>query len=638
MTVQEIVKDPKLMQALFEKLRLMSPESKFKLPYRYTKKEREQELIDNLAENYSIDKSRAHARVVVGTCKEYDPSQVDGDERPLRIFNYALEVAIAPRRDLTQRYGGQIEIIGGINDSISIQGGESYFSGGNYEWCNKQGNDEGPVNDLRGVLATCGFNTYKSMSQRRAPSVLLINLKSPCIEWLGFAGKDHIDLRPYAKDIAETVYSIGYKMPSYRGQGFAAYDSYFSVKDPSQDAQAYYLTFLKERYNAINANPSLRITDRITQSGVWYRVHKRMVQKGFQPRKDWGTTRESLTHQINDFCKKMSSEVWGKKVTREDLGIIASSRAIMHFNGQEYPVGKDNISALANAKTTDIIVIEKEGIADVLTDLADEYNIALVFTRGRFVNYVKDLIQEALDRKIPVKVWTLTDYDVDGMEIANAVDAKRVPRIGIDRTTVEWLQDNGYPELTVESVEEVNDAKDAESRTDDEFLWDHRIELDSVHSEVGAKGLWAYILNQIEILSKAGRNYTEIITRPHPSELFPNKINEIIDYLYDLTDSLVDTEYKEIEESELKDVKGKVIKVENKKTEIRKRLKKIVSESEDMDAAIEEFQALLEGGSLPEPKKEEEYMHVSEAALKRQKEQQERAEAESELREEGGII
>jgi hypothetical protein len=45
MTVQEIVKDPKLMQALFEKLRLMSPESKFKLPYRYTKKEREQELI-----------------------------------------------------------------------------------------------------------------------------------------------------------------------------------------------------------------------------------------------------------------------------------------------------------------------------------------------------------------------------------------------------------------------------------------------------------------------------------------------------------------------------------------------------------------------------------------------------------------
>jgi hypothetical protein len=639
MTIQNIVKDPKLMQALFEKLRVMPPESKFKLPYRYSKKEREQELIDNLAEIYSIDKSRAHARVITETHIEYDSKDFRGaNEKPIRVFNYALEVAIAPRRDLGQVHGGQIAIIGGINDSISVEGGESYFSGGKYEWFDKQGYSQGPVNGLRDILATCGFNTYKSMSQRRAPSVILVNLKSPCIEWLSSAGKAHIDLRPYAEDIAKTVYSLGYKMPSYRGQGFATYDKYFSTRDEDQIAQEYYLTFLRERYRAIQANPSLKDTDRITQSGVWYRVHKRMVLKGFQPQKDWGTTRESLTHRINEFCERLSREEWGRKVTREDLGIIASSRAIMHFNGQEYPVGKDNISALANAKTTDIIVIEKEGIADVLTDLADEYHIALVFTRGRFVNYVKDLIQEALDRKIPIKVWTLTDYDVDGMEIANAVDATKVPRIGIDKSAVEWLQNNGYPTLTVESVEEEHYAKDVENRTEDEYLWTRRIELDSVHSEIGAEGLWAYILHQIETISKEiGRSYIEIITRPHPSELLPDKINEIIDYLYDLTDGLVDSKYSEIEESELKDVKGKVLKVEDKKIEIRKKLKEIIAQSEKMDAAVGVLQALLEGGSLPEPKtdEKEDVRHVSKASLNRQKEQEEREQAESDLEEEG---
>ena len=92
----------------------MPPESKFKLPYRYSRKEREQELIDNLAGIYSIDRSRAYARVVTGTYREVDSGP---EEKPLRVFNYALEVAIAPRKDLDQRHAGQITIIGGVNDS-----------------------------------------------------------------------------------------------------------------------------------------------------------------------------------------------------------------------------------------------------------------------------------------------------------------------------------------------------------------------------------------------------------------------------------------------------------------------------------------------------------------------------------------
>ena len=102
----------------------------------------------------------------------------------------------------------------------------------------------------------------------------------------------------------------------------------------------------------------------------------------------------------------------------------------------------------------------------------------------------------------------------------------------------------------------------------------------------------------------------------------------MIDYLYDLTDSTIDSRYKEIEETELKDVKGKIIKVEDKKTEIRKRLKEIISKSEDITTAVKAFQSLRKDGSLPE------VTHVSEAHTKREKEHQEREEAEDSLEEE----
>ncbi|HEU4824370.1 MAG TPA: hypothetical protein VFS97_13175 [Nitrososphaeraceae archaeon] len=56
-----------------------------------------------------------------------------------------------------------------------------------------------------------------------------------------------------------------------------------------------------------------------------------------------------------------------------------------------------------------MIVIEKEDVADALTEFADEYKVALVFTRGRFVNYVKELIEEASDKKISkVRLWRQT--------------------------------------------------------------------------------------------------------------------------------------------------------------------------------------------------------------------------------------
>ena len=620
MTVQELLNAPRQIEELYHALRKMPPEKGF--PFPYNRKEREQELIELLAEDYpNIMKDRACAKIVPGF---YTDGAI--------AFSYGLEAAMAPFNDGNDRMAGKIEFIGNINSGIHvIDDGSGFFSGGNFVWTNKNGKPL-TANSVRSILHECGFNTNLAMSKRRFHSVLYLNLLTPIPDWSGGAGKTTIELAPYTDVIAQTVSSLAYKMPSYHGYGYTAVSEYYGVRDENQIAQNYYLDFLRERYIAIRANPSLKITDRITQSGVWYRVHKIMVKNKFKPKKDWGTTRDSLTKQVSKFCEYLSKNEWHEKITREDLGIIASSRAIMYFDGHEYPVGKDNISALANAKTTDIIVIEKEGMADALKEFADEYHFALVFTRGRFVEYVKELIEEAVSEDIDIKVWTLTDYDVDGMEIANAVDKLKVPRIGIDLNTIKWLQENGYPDLQLEEIEEEHYAKDAETRTDDEYLWSKRIELDSVHSEVGGEGLWEYILYQIKTLAKKGRDYRIIISRPKPSHLYPEEVNKLLDYLSNFFDGLIDDEYAKVEEA-LSDVKNKVWKVENKKALIRKQLKENIINKDDnpiVKNLIEKIQTLLESGELPDLKDG----HVSEATLKRQKEESEREELEEQAKDE----
>jgi hypothetical protein len=561
-----LLSNPKQIEELYYALKKIPPERHFKFPY--NRKEREQELIDTLAEDYNIMVDKAHAKVVSGYA--YDGTIA---------FSYGLESAMAPFDDGNSYQAGEIEFIGSINSGMHIiDDGSGFFSGGLFTWTDKKGGTL-QAQSVRDILHECGFNTNLLMSKRRFHSVLYLNLLTPIPDWSGGAGKTTIALSPYTDLIAKTVSSLAYKMPSYHGHGYGATVQYYGVKDSSQVAANYYKDFLKERHLAIQANPSLRISDRITQSGVWYRVHKEMVKKGFKPREDsngqinWGRTRESQTGLIKKYCEDLSTWKWHKRVTREDLGIVASSRAIMYLNGHEYPVSEDNIRVLANAKTTDIIVIEKEGMADTLKEFADEYHIALVFTRGRFVDYVKNLIDKAVSEDVGINVWTLTDYDVDGLEIANEVDIERVPRIGIDLNTVEWLQQNGYPDLKQEAVEEEHYALNAESRTNDKYLWSKRIELDSIHTEVHGKGLWKYIINQITTMSKKGRDYRQIVERPEPSHLYPKEVNELMDYLSNFFGGLINEEYAKIEESELSDVKNKVLKIENKKTSIRKQLK-----------------------------------------------------------------
>src|SRR5437867_8160353 len=110
MRIEDLTNEPRLIVDLSQALRNgMAPESKFRLPYK--KEERAQELIENLAENYAIDKRKAKAKIVTGHYK---------NDKTGQEFNYALEVVIAPRTDIGSECAGKIEIIANINSSPSI--------------------------------------------------------------------------------------------------------------------------------------------------------------------------------------------------------------------------------------------------------------------------------------------------------------------------------------------------------------------------------------------------------------------------------------------------------------------------------------------------------------------------------------
>jgi hypothetical protein len=563
MTVQTLSDSPKLMQELSKGLiDRMQPESKYNLPYK--KAEREKELIESVAEVYDVDKTKAQSKVVTGHYKDPNSTQE---------FNYAIEVVVAPRKDLNiEKHAGEAEFIGNINSTPSIDGGEGYFTGGSFKFKDKNG-DILETHSVSGVLYNCGFTAsdYYNKSKKKVPSVVCVNLKTPCPDWLGSAGKTKIDLKPYADTIAQTLYSLTRRIPSYHGRRKRVEDDYRPERQKEQEE--YMIESLKERYLAVQADPSIKIKDRITQRGACYRVRPIMMEDGFEPRKNWGVTMKSLASSINRLCKEHLG------VDREALGIIASARATMLYRGNSYPVTIDNLTELAR-KGIAIIIIEKEGIAEVLADRAKKYGIALVHTKGKFTEYGKDLIEAAKNGGSVVAI--LVDYDVVGEGIAKS-SRTQTPRIGITRETITWLQQNGYPDLTEADVEEEYTPSEY---TDNPYLKHKRIELDSIVAKIGAEGLWKYVMH---ILEKFGPfDYSREISMPPHEIFYPRPIAELLSCIKGYVDRKLAKEEEGIQ-SELESV-DELTDIEEKEKEIEKRLypeltgddtmKKIVSECE----------------------------------------------------------
>ena len=334
-----------------------------------------------------------------------------------------------------------------------------------------------------------------------------------------------------------------------------------------------------------------------------------MIAAGFKPRNkvldskgrevyDWNAVRKGFTSSINEVIK----ELWPDgSVTRESLGIVAKARAMLYINGQVYPVSFDSKEELARIKVTDMIIVEKEGVTDVLLYAAQKYRIALVATAGKFVDYVKDLMKLAhtLGR---INVCVLTDYDIAGINMWREANEKmgiNIKRIGITKDIIRWLQENGYPDMRLEDVEEEYAPNPKLFRNeDDSYLQVKRIELDSIIQKVGPEAFWKYIVHQLETEFPAPRDYRDIMPEPKPEDYYPDEINEFNEYLAKIHEQAYASKWEEIKQSQLKQVNG-LLQVDEKKNEIDESLKPIVQGNEGIQKIISTLKELRESGELP---------------------------------------
>ena len=357
-------------------------------------------------------------------------------------------------------------------------------------------------------------------------------------------------------------------MPSYHGHGYGW--SHKSSFDQQRSARSYLEDFLNDRFDAINADPSVKTTDPLTQSGVWYRIRPIMIQGGYTPKKNWGETRKYITGLIDKLCEEIF-----ENVEREDLGIVAKARGMMLYDGRTYPISMDSFEELGR-KGVFILVIEKEGIATIFENIARDSGVALVHTAGRFTKYVRYLIEKA-----QVPVATLTDYDAYGVEIS-AATISETPRIGIDMDIVDWLRHNGYPNLRREDLEEEYSSGIS---TNNEYLKNHRIELDSIAARVGPRLFWEYVKNKIEELQKEkGFDYCNIITEPQPQELYPKVFDTLKSKLDEYIEKVVKDNWRTIKK-ELSQVK-ELISIKERERENLDVLLNKVREDETMQERI----------------------------------------------------
>jgi hypothetical protein len=226
---------------------------------------------------------------------------------------------------------------------------------------------------------------------------------------------------------------------------------------------------------------------------------------------------------IKDICDALG-------IRRADIKILAGDVGYLYFRGERYAISLDELDSL-KLIGTDVLIIEKQGIAESLKDLAAPYGIALLSTRGFLTENAIDLAELAESSGANVSI--LTDNDISGHVIAHKV--LTVPRIGIDFDTLydlnispqarAELEKGEYYTPNNEHLRYAEDNMDLDEETF-KFLSNRRIEINAVKNVAGAEELWNWIIRRLEETHPT-RNYNRAIRKPQPHWFRPTELDEL---------------------------------------------------------------------------------------------------------------
>jgi 5S rRNA maturation endonuclease (ribonuclease M5) len=353
--------------------------------------------------------------------------------------------------------------------------------------------------------------------------------------------------------------------------------------------------FIWEAYQKCRNNPALKQAgNRILTSDVFYNLRDAMQKEGWGE-KGWNhptmKRREKIQVQyVNEVCAELG-------IKRSDAGIMAGEMAHMYFRGQRYSVGLDNIRSLSH-NGTDILLIEKEGIAEQFRDLAGPYGIAIIHGRGFMTEYASELSD--LCRENGANIFILTDFDISGRLIALKIqDAKH---IGIDFDTLEdlgipdsreKLQELYNPEYGhVKHIEDnYHDIKDLDYMRGEKTVrirngkngkmietvtyTANRIEIHAVKNEVGKERFWKWIVKKIEE-SAPTRDYNRAIEMPDAFIYDPVELDEVTNIIRSAIHEVLDPLIEDKKE-QLRNYEGLIENVMSEESDIEEEFREEIN-------------------------------------------------------------
>jgi hypothetical protein len=375
----------------------------------------------------------------------------------------------------------------------------SFSDGYLLEWTTKSGSKK-QAYGVKGLLKECGYS-YGDGKLEKERSIVLVNLWCPKLQYADY-GKSDIDLKPFYYDLVDLLSkmcSSGKKRLDDDGNRL--------------EAKALFAEYLvEERYKKVLKEPYIKNTDSWNTSTPVYRFRPELEHRGIH------VERKYLQSLVKTICDEMPElklvngqfVKTGKiGVKREALGIYEAPRAHIYFRGHIYDVSFKQLERIKMIATF-ILIIEKEGVVELLTYWADKYGFALCFTKGFLTDNAKEFSELAI--KEGARMAILTDNDFSGWAMARGVP--NTARIGVRIDTLERLNvptDEVVEDLPKPKGSEKklnvdyhanNHATTAEQMHNDELIpeedWElltggrygRRIEIDNVIAFVGAERFW----------------------------------------------------------------------------------------------------------------------------------------------------
>ncbi|MFY9795646.1 MAG: hypothetical protein WAJ93_08155, partial [Candidatus Nitrosopolaris sp.] len=471
-------------------------------------KDREKALAARLKQlGYNVTKIKYNAEFGCYNSSE-DNNTPEGPLSTVHIqFPFLVEVAVVH----TSGPSWNLFYCEGINGSPRHY--YSFLQGDELIWSSKSGK-QNVAHHVMELLEKYGYSD-NIQKCKKPGSIIIVNLWSPKIEYTDY-GKSHINLKPFSKSIAKTLY----KMCS----GGTSGPTDNNARSDQQRAIEIFTDFLKKRHIQVLNNPELKNTDRWNTSTPVYRIRPILEKNGLGH-----LSRKYLQGLVRTICNRLG-------VKREDLGIYEATRAQLYFKGGIYEVSLEQLGEIKK-KGADILIIEKEGVVELLIPHADKYGFALCYTKGFLTENAKKFCE--LTSNAGGNIAILTDLDMSGLLIAGKV--LNISRIGI---TLDTIQELGIPisEVAEDLSERINKHADAVERLYlDGFIsekdWNflnngkcgRRAEIDNVLAYVGAERFWQeVVIKKLDELFPS-RDYRRSIYVPE--HIIPPKFQDTIDFV-----------------------------------------------------------------------------------------------------------